>query len=528
MRRRCVTSRPAAVLCDDAAKLIDEAPGGWSPKSGAAAWRGVDLAVDDERFPEQLSQRQHVARPGRPGGTGRLHARGGPGAWSGCRARQGARTRSPGAATQLIGEGWAHARKFFSLSEKYAPWADYHTPARALASTPTRTRPNGRSGSPPGATGSSAVAELRRRGGPHPPMRRWLAVPLIGSDGENYGFIQASDRLEGDFTAQDEANLVRLASLTSTALDALAQLHLPEYRAKVGRRPGCTRAAGTGRSAPGTAAPPRDERAAQHPSSARAPPRPGVPPHWPTPRRQARASPHIAGGTVGLLATLSNVTMRNQAGHAGPPSPTTHIGEETEREPKIMTEQKPTVVLVHGACLVITEAAAGNESVVGLVDVNAFAPEHGEAHLSGRAASQAAPLGDALIAYPVSTGGEELVIKQEMFHHQFAADVPAAQAALMAATQRPVTAAARAEGLPTDAPGWRKIPSWFMVGDQDLNIPVAAHGFAAERAGSRGTREVAGARTRSACRIPTSLRHRFSTPPSLLLGKPHGDVSGCN
>ena len=69
--------------------------------------------------------------------------------------------------------------------------------------------------------------------GQHPPMRGWLAVPLIGSDGENYGFIQVSDRLEGDFTELDEANLVRLATLTSLALDALAQLHLPEYREKV-------------------------------------------------------------------------------------------------------------------------------------------------------------------------------------------------------------------------------------------------------------------------------------------------------
>ena len=43
-------------------------------------------------------------------------------------------------------------------------------------------------------------------------MRGWLAVPLIGSDGANYGFIQASDRLEGEFTEQDEANLVRLAA----------------------------------------------------------------------------------------------------------------------------------------------------------------------------------------------------------------------------------------------------------------------------------------------------------------------------
>ena len=63
-------------------------------------------------------------------------------------------------------------------------------------------------------------------------MRGWLAVPLIGFDGENYGFIQVSDRLEGDFTAHDEANLLRLASLTAAALDALAQLHLPGYRAK--------------------------------------------------------------------------------------------------------------------------------------------------------------------------------------------------------------------------------------------------------------------------------------------------------
>ena len=64
-------------------------------------------------------------------------------------------------------------------------------------------------------------------------MRGWLAVPLIGFDGQNDGFIQASDRLEGEFTEQDEANLVRLAALTSAALDGLAQLYLPEYQDKV-------------------------------------------------------------------------------------------------------------------------------------------------------------------------------------------------------------------------------------------------------------------------------------------------------
>jgi hypothetical protein len=37
-----------------------------------------------------------------------------------------------GAATQLIGEYWAHSRKYFSLSDKYGGWAGYRTPARGF------------------------------------------------------------------------------------------------------------------------------------------------------------------------------------------------------------------------------------------------------------------------------------------------------------------------------------------------------------------------------------------------------------
>ena len=139
-----------------------------------------------------------------------------------------------GAATQLFGEDWAHARKYFSLSEKYAAWADYNTPARGFGIHANAHKVH----RPIRLTDEALRAhpDWRNFGsdeGRHPPMRGWLAVPLIGSDGENYGFIQVSDRLEGDFTAQDEANLLRLASLTATALDALARLHLPGYRAKV-------------------------------------------------------------------------------------------------------------------------------------------------------------------------------------------------------------------------------------------------------------------------------------------------------
>jgi pimeloyl-ACP methyl ester carboxylesterase len=86
-----------------------------------------------------------------------------------------------------------------------------------------------------------------------------------------------------------------------------------------------------------------------------------------------------------------------------------------------------------------------------------------------------------------------IAIRPDAFHHQFCADVPAATAAVMSATQRPVTAEALTAGLPTDAPAWQGIPSWFVFSDQDLNIPVALHRFLAERAAAKGVREIAGA-----------------------------------
>lgn len=155
---------------------------------------------------------------------------------------------------------------------------------------------------------------------------------------------------------------------------------------------------------------------------------------------------------------------------------------------------KPVVLVGHSyGGLVITEAAANNESVIGLVYVCAFAPEHGENAIQLSSKFPGSTLGEALVAYQISAGGNELVIRQDVFHHQFAADVSAAQAALMAATQRPVTEAALVEGLPTHTPAWDSVPSWFVFGDQDLNIPVAMHRFMAERSNSKGTREVSGA-----------------------------------
>lgn len=160
----------------------------------------------------------------------------------------------------------------------------------------------------------------------------------------------------------------------------------------------------------------------------------------------------------------------------------------------LATIDAPVVLVGHSyGGFVITEAAAGSDKVAGLVYVCAFAPEQGESAFALSTKFPGSTLGEALTAYPVATGGNEFAIRPEAFHHQFAADVPAAQAAVMCATQRPVTEAALTAGLPTDAPAWRSVPSWFVFSDADRNIPVALHRFMAERAGAKGVTEVPGA-----------------------------------
>jgi pimeloyl-ACP methyl ester carboxylesterase len=143
--------------------------------------------------------------------------------------------------------------------------------------------------------------------------------------------------------------------------------------------------------------------------------------------------------------------------------------------------------------MVITEAAAGSDQVTGLVYVCAFAPGQGESAFSLSLKFPGSTLGEALAAYPVATGGNEFVIRPDAFHRQFAADVPAAVAALMCATQRPVTENALSAGLPTATPAWQSIPSWFVFSDADLNIPVVLHRFLADRAAAKGVRELPGA-----------------------------------
>ena len=145
----------------------------------------------------------------------------------------------------------------------------------------------------------------------------------------------------------------------------------------------------------------------------------------------------------------------------------------------------------HGGT-VISNVDADAGDIVGLVYVAGFAPAAGESELALSGMFPGSTLGDALRPVVRSDGATDLYIRPDRFHEQFAADVPAAQAARMAVTQRPVTQEALVEPS-GPRPLWNELPSWFVFGEQDRAIPAGLHRYMAERADARRTVAIPGA-----------------------------------
>jgi pimeloyl-ACP methyl ester carboxylesterase len=136
---------------------------------------------------------------------------------------------------------------------------------------------------------------------------------------------------------------------------------------------------------------------------------------------------------------------------------------------------------------IITNAATDVANVAGLVFVAAFAPDTDERLGDVAATSKDSLLMTAQVqrAYPTGQGGEtapEFLVDPERFREVFAADLPAEQAAVMAATQRPVAAAAFSE--PSGPPAWKSLPSWAVVATGDKAAGADLVRTMAQRAGA--------------------------------------------
>jgi pimeloyl-ACP methyl ester carboxylesterase len=159
----------------------------------------------------------------------------------------------------------------------------------------------------------------------------------------------------------------------------------------------------------------------------------------------------------------------------------------------IRTVEGPVVLAGHsyGGAL-LTNVAADAGDIAGLVFVAGYALNPGESCGDASSLAPGGTLAETLQRVPLADGSVDTYIAQDRYHHQFAADLPEEQTRVMAVTQRPVTEAALFEPS-GEQPLWRSVPSWFIFGEQDLNIPAGAHRIMAERAGSRRTIEIQGA-----------------------------------
>ena len=155
-----------------------------------------------------------------------------------------------------------------------------------------------------------------------------------------------------------------------------------------------------------------------------------------------------------------------------------------------LIDQTPGPVLAVGHSYggaVITNAATDADNVVVLVFVSAFAPDEGERLGEIEDGSKDSVLNAALMPlnYPTGEGQQtaaEFAVDPEKFHDAFAADLPEEQAAVMAATQRPVAEAAFSE--PNGEPAWKKLPSWAVVARADKAAGTDVVRSMAERAGA--------------------------------------------
>jgi pimeloyl-ACP methyl ester carboxylesterase len=116
--------------------------------------------------------------------------------------------------------------------------------------------------------------------------------------------------------------------------------------------------------------------------------------------------------------------------------PLTSLPDDVATAKRVIDAQKgPVVVVGHSyAGAVITDAAAGNPNVKSLVYVNAFAPDAGETVAEAGNKFSLPPLNSTLA--PDAAGF--LYVDQAKMHDVFCKDIPAADARIIAAVQKPL------------------------------------------------------------------------------------------
>lgn len=160
--------------------------------------------------------------------------------------------------------------------------------------------------------------------------------------------------------------------------------------------------------------------------------------------------------------------------------PETSLAEDVKATNSIVNALDGDSILVgHSYGGVVITEAGNNAKVKGLVYVAAFAPDAGESLLT--LVKKTPPASEGVKA----TADGQLYFDHALFHTDFAADLPAAQANFMARAQ--VLPAVQTAAAPITQAAWKTKPSWAIVSTADRTVNPDLERFMAKRAGSKIT-----------------------------------------
>ncbi|MFB6725390.1 alpha/beta fold hydrolase [Kribbella sp. NPDC056345] len=143
----------------------------------------------------------------------------------------------------------------------------------------------------------------------------------------------------------------------------------------------------------------------------------------------------------------------------------------------------PKVLVGHSYGGALITQLAGAADVKSLVYVAAFIPQAGETIGALNAQYPGSEIGPDTTNAIVYPGGVDLVMKPDAFRWVFAADLPSRQAAVLASSQRPVSASVFTEKVDASAPAG--LPKYAVIAGKDRAIAPAGERFMAERAGAK-------------------------------------------
>ncbi|AJP71210.1 alpha/beta fold hydrolase [Sphingomonas hengshuiensis] len=162
-------------------------------------------------------------------------------------------------------------------------------------------------------------------------------------------------------------------------------------------------------------------------------------------------------------------------------NPLTSFEDDVAATNRVLARQDgPTILVGHSYGGSVITQAGGNEKVVGLVYVAAFAPDVGKSTLDQYA--EVAPPPNFL---PEETADGFATLSKEKFKAGFAGDTSDAVAAFLRDSQVPVAMAAL--GARVTVAAWKTKPSWAVVATEDGAIDPKLLRSTARRIGAIAT-----------------------------------------